>query len=489
MKPADVIEVLACVGKNHSDVMIANLNNTEIVWFIKRDHPLKSHIQQPQMKGRMPCPFDDFVYIHKRPLLPAEVNVNYFGFAIRTNINTEFVTKQFFLSVDGDTLIRVNLRRPITLSMKKVIVLGAGLVGKAMAIDLSAEFDVLATDINEEALQPLQKKGIKVQRLDFGDTAQLTSVIQPFDIVVGAVPGFMGLQTVRSVIEAGKNMVDISFFPEDPFQLDTLAKEKGVTVVTDCGVAPGMGNIILGFHHKRMKVQSYECLVGGLPVVREWPYEYKAVFSPIDVIEEYIRPARYVQNGAVVTREALSDPELVHFDGVGSLESWNSDGLRSLINTMPDIPNMIEKTLRYPGCVEYLRVLRESGFFSYDEVEVKGVKIRPVDITAKLLFPKWKLKPGEEEFTVMRIRIQGEANGKMKCYEYNLLDRTNRDTDTLSMARTTGYTCTAAVNLVLEGKFSARGISPPEFLGEDESNFLYVLNYLKDRGVMYRVSE
>jgi lysine 6-dehydrogenase len=373
--------------------------------------------------------------------------------------------------------------------MKKAIVLGAGLVGKAMAIDLSQKFEVTAADLNVDALSALKKHNVTVKQLDFSNLAALTASIQPFDIVVGAVPGFMGLQTARTVIEAGKNMVDISFFPEDPFQLDDLAKKNNVTIVTDCGVAPGMGNIILGYHNKRMKIERYECLVGGLPLVREWPYEYKAVFSPIDVIEEYIRPARYVQSSAIVIKEALSDPELVHFEGVGTLESWNSDGLRSLIKTMPSIPNMIEKTLRYPGCIEYLRVLRESGFFSYEEMEIKGVKVRPIDITAKLLFPKWKLKPGEEEFTVMRIRMFGEEGGEPKLYEYNLLDRTDKTTDTLSMARTTGYTCTAAVNLVADGKFSRKGICPPEFLGEDGDNFSFISNYLKERGVIYQVLE
>jgi len=238
-----------------------------------------------------------------------------------------------------------------------------------------------------------------------------------------------------------------------------------------------------------MKIASYECLVGGLPVVREWPYEYKAVFSPIDVIEEYTRPARYVQNGALVVREALSDAELVHIDGVGTLESWNSDGLRTLIQTMSGIPNMIEKTLRYPGCVEYLRVLRASGFFSYEEVTVNGMNVRPIDVTAKLLFPKWKLKPGEEEFTAMRIRMSGEENDQSKTYQYNLLDRTDKPTNTLSMARTTGYTCTAAVNLVLNGGFTRKGICPPEFLGEEERNFRFILEYLKVRGVEYHISE
>ncbi|HET9052553.1 MAG TPA: saccharopine dehydrogenase NADP-binding domain-containing protein, partial [Cyclobacteriaceae bacterium] len=204
--------------------------------------------------------------------------------------------------------------------MKKILVLGAGLVGKAMAIDLSEKFDVTSADVSEEALTSLRqhRQTIKTQKLDFGNLVLLAQTLQPFDLIIGAVPGFMGFQTVKTVIEAGKNMVDISFFPEDPFLLDDLAKKHNVTVVTDCGVAPGMGNIILGYHNKRMTVKSYECLVGGLPVVREWPYEYKAVFSPIDVIEEYVRPARYVQSGEIVIKEALSDSELIKFEGVGT---------------------------------------------------------------------------------------------------------------------------------------------------------------------------
>ena len=372
---------------------------------------------------------------------------------------------------------------------KKIAVLGAGLVGKAIAIDLSRDFEVTSLDINEDSLKALEQHGIQTQKGDLNDHQYLQAFLKPFDLVIGAVPGFMGFKTVNNVIEAGKNMVDISFFPEDPFELDARAREKQVTIVMDCGVAPGMGNIILGYHHQKMKIDFYECLVGGLPVVREWPYEYKAVFSPIDVIEEYTRPARYVQNGALIVKEALSDTELIHFEGVGTLESWNSDGLRSLIKTMPEIPNMIEKTLRYPGCVEYLKVLRESGFFSYEEIEVNGARVRPIDVTAKLLFPKWKLKPGEEEFTIMRIRISGQENGGEKNYEYNLLDYTDKTTMTLSMARTTGYTCTAAAHLVIGGDFSRKGISPPEFLGEDEKNFHKILRHLESRGVIYKIIE
>ena len=368
--------------------------------------------------------------------------------------------------------------------MAKIIVLGAGLVGNVMAKDLAKQHAVTSVDISAQALAPLEAHNIQTIQADLSDKNTLTNIIQDFDLVIGAVPGFMGYQMLKTVIEAGKNIVDISFFPEDPFGLDTLAKEKGVVAVMDCGVAPGMGNIILGHHDAQMQISDYECLVGGLPEVREWPYEYKAVFSPIDVIEEYIRPARYVQNSQLITKEALSDTELIEFEGVGTLESWNSDGLRSLIDTMPHIPNMIEKTLRYPGCVEYLKVLRESGFFSYDEIDVNGQKVRPIDVTAKLLFPKWQLKKGEKDFTVMRIIMKGKENGENISYRYDLLDRFQNGT--ISMARTTGFTCTAVANLVANGTYKRIGISPPEYLGE---HFEFVRNYLAERGVIYKVNK
>lgn len=175
----------------------------------------------------------------------------------------------------------------------KIIVLGAGLVGSVIAIDLSKNHDVSSADFNPKAfLKFTAHPEISTIQTDLCDINKLKEIVQDFDLVIGAVPGFMGYQTMKAVIEAGKNMVDISFMPEDFLSLNWLAKKHKVSVVADCGVAPGMGNIILGHHNKKMHVKKYECLVGGLPVIREWPYEYKAVFSPIDVIEEYTRPAR-----------------------------------------------------------------------------------------------------------------------------------------------------------------------------------------------------
>ena len=366
--------------------------------------------------------------------------------------------------------------------MANIVVLGAGLVGGVMAKDLAKQHDVTSVDISQKNLDQLG--GINTICADISDTKTLQKIISDFDLVVGAVPGFMGYKMMKDVIEAVKNIVDISFYPEDPFGLDEIAKEKGVVAVMDCGVAPGMGNIILGHHDLNMKVIDYECLVGGLPEKREWPYEYQAVFSPIDVIEEYVRPARFVKDSKMIIKEALSDTEIIDFEEIGPLESWNSDGLRTLIDTMPHIPNMIEKTLRYPGCVEYLKVLRESGFFSYDEIEVKGQKIRPIDVTSKLLFPKWEMKEGDKDFTVMRIIIKGKENGNDTIYRYDLLDRFQNNT--ISMARTTGFTCTAVANLVLNGDYNRKGISPPEYLGE---HLTFVKKYLEDRSVFYKVKK
>ena len=368
--------------------------------------------------------------------------------------------------------------------MRKIIVLGAGLVGRVMTEDLAKDHEVTSIDISQKNLDNINAENIKKICADISDSESLKKHIKDCDLVIGAVPGFMGYKMMRDVIEAKKNIVDISFYPEDPFGLDELAKKNNVIAIMDCGVAPGMGNIIFGHHNNSMQISDYECLVGGLPVKREWPYEYQAVFSPIDVIEEYVRPARFIQNKQLIVKEALSETELIEFDEIGTLESWNSDGLRSLIKTMSHVPNMIEKTLRYPGCVEYLKVLRESGFFSYDEININGTNIRPIDVTSKLLFPKWEMKEGDQDFTVMRIIIKGKENEKEVIYKYNLLDR--YQDNTISMARTTGYTCTAVANLVLENKYTRIGISPPEFLGD---HFKEVRDYLQNRNVHYNFSK
>ncbi len=372
--------------------------------------------------------------------------------------------------------------------MKNVMVLGAGMVGSAIARDLAGEQKVTVADIDPKRLDVLSRGGLSTRRVDISDSEQLRGAVADQDLVIGAVPGFLGFSTLKTVVEAGKSAVDISFFEEDPFELDENARENGVTAVVDCGVAPGMGNIILGFHDRTMRVDFFECLVGGLPVKRSWPFQYKAPFSPIDVLEEYIRPARMMENGEIVAKPALSEPEYVELEPVGTLEACNTDGLRTLLRTMKT-PTMREKTLRYPGHIEYVRVLLDSGFFSKDPVDVGGVAVAPIDLTAKLLFRKWRLGRDEPDITLMRIRISGEEGGAPKEYTYDLFDQYDEETGTLSMARTTGYTCSSVARLLLRGEFRRKGVCPPEYVGAEEGCFHQVMGDLRDRGVIYRVAE
>jgi lysine 6-dehydrogenase len=369
----------------------------------------------------------------------------------------------------------------------KVSVLGAGMVGKAIALDLASSFDVTSFDLNEQNLQVLKEKNpsIKTSVANLREYNRYAEWLSDADIVVTAVPGFMGYEALKTVISCGKNVADISFFPEDALSLDPLAKQKNVTVITDVGVAPGMSNLILGRFNEEMTVRSFECYVGGLPRTRNKPFEYKAPFSPVDVIEEYTRVARLKENGRIVTKAALTEREYMQFDEVGTLEAFNTDGLRSLLFTMPHIPDMKEKTLRYPGHVELIIALKQAGFFDEKEININGAKISPLQFSSRILFENWKLGPEEEELTVMKVIIEGEKNNQPQRVEYTMLDRFDASTKTSSMSRTTGYTCTAAVQLLAKKMFTEKGVFPPELVGKNKECFDFVLEYLAARGVKW----
>jgi lysine 6-dehydrogenase len=371
----------------------------------------------------------------------------------------------------------------------KTIVLGGGLVGAPMALDLAEDKDINVTvaDISDGILKKFKTHTeIKTIKQDLSDRQGLKEMISSFDMVINAVPGFMGYKTLETIIKAGKNVVDIAFFPEDALTLDALAKKHDVTAVVDCGVAPGMSNMLTGYaDHLLDKTRRAVIYVGGLPEIRTQPWEYKAVFSPIDVIEEYIRPAFYVEKGRVVEKPALSEPELIDFPELGTLEVFNTDGLRSVIKNL-DIPDMKEKTMRYPGHIEKILFLKDAGFFNEEPVRIGSEMVRPIDMTAKLLFPQWKLEPGEKDITVMQIIVQGEKDGKKREYRWDLLDRYDSKTKTHSMARTTGYTATTVLRLLKKGLFDQKGIITPEIIGKDETCVKFVLENLKQKNIVYK---
>ena len=377
-----------------------------------------------------------------------------------------------------------------------VVILGAGRVGSAMAIDLAKDkrFHVLVADRDERSLEALRTGyGIPGERVDVSLENAVRRVVAKADVVISAVPGFLGFQTLKAILESGKNVVDIAFFPEDPFALDELARAKKVTALVDCGVAPGMSNLLVGHIAAGLqRTDRVRIYVGGLPSLRQWPYEYKAGFSPIDVIEEYTRPARFVRGGKVEVCAALSELELIDFPDLGTLEAFVTDGLRTLARTI-DAPDMIEKTMRYPGHAERMRMLRETGFFSETPVDIDGVSVRPIDVATRLLFPMWQMGEGDEDITIMRIVVEGlgpdgrGAEGNVRT-TYDLVDRYDRATATTAMARTTGYTATTAVRMLAAGLFSEPGVIPPERLGRDAACTEFILSGLRERGIVYRKS-
>jgi saccharopine dehydrogenase-like NADP-dependent oxidoreductase len=372
----------------------------------------------------------------------------------------------------------------------KIAVLGAGRVGRAMALDLARdpEFEVTVVDHAPEALMALDgAQNISTEQADLSNPGAVRKVMKDQDLGVGAVPGFMGFQTLQAILEAGRPAVDIAFFPEDPFLLDGLARAQGLVAIVDAGIAPGCSNLILGRLEEEMEETTrFECLVGGLPVIRHWPFQYKAPFSPLDVIEEYTRPARLRRNGKTVTVPALSELETHDFPDLGALEAFNTDGLRTLLRTA-ETPEMVEKTMRYPGHAEWMRGLRAAGFFETRPMEIGDTQVSPKDVTARLLDRVWSFDEGEEDLTIMRVRVDGIREGQKERHTFHLLDRYDTENQTSSMARTTGYTCTAMVRMVARNLYSEPGISPPELVGQDPTCYEFVMAELAARGIRFEV--
>ena len=377
--------------------------------------------------------------------------------------------------------------------MKKALVLGSGMVGNTIAADLAKQsgIEVTVADVRPAALERVKKNIPKAKTVeaDCGNPKKVTELAKDYDVVCGALPSALGLQTLRAVIEAGKPYSDISFMPEDARELDALAKQKGVTAVVDIGVAPGMSNLLCGYAAKELSpCETLEIYVGGLPEVRTWPYEYKAPFAPFDVIEEYTRPSRIVENGKIVVKPALSEPELMDFPGVGTLEVFNTDGLRSLAYTLK-VPNMKEKTMRYPGHIELMRVMRETGLFSMEPIQVKGQTVIPREVTAALLFPKWTFAEGEADVTVMRVIATGKKDGKSVRWVWDLFDRYDPETKTRSMSRVTGFPAAIVAGWLATGEYKAPGVHPPEDLGTDGKIVEKMFAELEKRGVKYVASK
>jgi lysine 6-dehydrogenase len=376
--------------------------------------------------------------------------------------------------------------------MPHAVVLGAGMVGSVIAADLAGDraYEVTVADADASALDAARTRAgdrINTAEADLSDPATVRGIVAAADIVIGALPGRLGRAALQAVIEAARNCCDISFMPQDPLELDELARDQGVTAVVDCGVAPGLSNMLAGYAVSRLEAcERIAIYVGGLPRDPKPPWNYKAAFSPADVIEEYVRPARLVEQGRVVVRDALSAVEPIEFAGVGALEAFNTDGLRSLIETL-DVPNMVEKTVRYPGHADLVRAFRETGLFGEEPVAVAGGTVRPLDVVSALLFPQWRYEPGEEDLTVLRVVADGKGDSG-GGFTWEMVDLYDRASATTSMGRATAFPCAITARLIAEGRLAEPGVIPPELIGRRPELVRHVLSELAARGVRIEAS-
>ena len=371
----------------------------------------------------------------------------------------------------------------------KAVVLGCGMVGQTIARDLAADYEVTVIDLDGKALAGLGSvPGLKTVAGSALDPAVVGPEVESADVVCGAVPGRLGYPMLKMLVSMGRPVSDISFMPEDFMTLDGPAKEKGLAVVPDFGVAPGMCHLLVGRGaHLLDEVEEARILVGGIPANPKPPWNFKVVFSAEDTIDEYNRPVRMVEEGKVVQVPALSGLETVDFPGIGTLEAFYTDGLRSLVTTIK-ARTISEKTMRWPGHVAAMEGMREAGFFDPEEKDVAGCRVAPLKFTSELLFKSWKMDPaaGDRDMTVMRVWVTGRKGNSRVTRTWDLADYFDEKTGRTSMARVTGFPCALMARALAAGMVEQKGVLAPETLAGNDKLFEFIMSGLKDRGVEYK---
>lgn len=376
----------------------------------------------------------------------------------------------------------------------KVIVLGCGKIGSVLAKDFSRSNKnsrITMADISEKAAKKgaSEIRGANWTTIDTTDHQAMVSTLKEFDLVLGALPGDYGFKALEASLEAGLDVVDVSFTPEDPQKLNNDAKKAGITIIPDCGVAPGLSNILVGYSASQLdRVREAQIMVGGIPETPVPPLGYTITWSAEGLIDEYVRDVSIIKDGKTVKVPALSGLEIIDFPGVGTLEAFFTDGLRSLAKSLPQVENMWEKTLRYPGHIEKIKLLRVLGFFDHDPVLIGGEPVSPRLVTARLL-EKSLWKPEIGDLLAMNIEVRGEIGGRERGYRHRILDRFDPETDVSAMARTTAYTASIVASMLAKGSITEKGVIPPERLGNDGEFVNTLMSELEKRGVLIEASD
>lgn len=352
----------------------------------------------------------------------------------------------------------------------KAAVLGSGLMGSVIAWDLARAENVdgvVVADIDSDKLEKVKRSGgkkLSTEIVDARDSAKLSRFIKGFDVVVSALPhGSLHAADVVAV-KTGTKMVNIAF-EDEQMELDSEAGKNESLLIPGCGVAPGLGGVLLAQGARELGgATEGHIMVGGLPQKPRPPFGYRLVFSVVGLLKEYTDEARIIRNGKLVKVKPFEEVKKVEFPApIGSCEAFYTDGLATLLYSMKGLKELDEMTLRWPGHAEKIKFLVDAGFLSKQSVKVAGREIAPIDLAAAVLSKEFS-GGDPEDMTVMRVEVRGPVGGiTFEVVDY--YDPKNRVT---SMGKTTGYTGSVVAQMVGSGEVKGKGVVPPEVaLGAD----------------------
>jgi saccharopine dehydrogenase-like NADP-dependent oxidoreductase len=371
----------------------------------------------------------------------------------------------------------------------KLLTIGCGYIGSVIAEELVHNInfeELILVDTTKKKIEETAKKlgdNVSPFQLEIQDYPSLLEIIDDADLVIGLSPGRLGFNVMKACIEKKKDLVDLSFMAEDPLLFQELAMDKGVVVVPDCGVAPGLSNMLIGKSASQLDaVDNVSILVGGLPQDPKTPLNYKVTWCVEDLFEEYTRKAKIVKNGKTIEVDALEGLEEVEFEGLGTFEAFFTDGVRTLHHTI-NAENMWEKTLRYPGHAEKIKLIKKLGLLRKEPIV--SLNMAPWDFMIK--FWEENLSFVEDrDMVLMRIKVSGRKGSTKILHEYKVVDYFDEKKNVTAMGRTTAYTAFAVVKLLVEKKLGGKGIIPPEILGMNRNLFEEIQQNLEERGIKIR---
>jgi len=357
----------------------------------------------------------------------------------------------------------------------RMLVLGRGLQGSACAYDLLQNPEVeevrladLHTDHLPEFLAPYSGKRLLPTRLDVRDREAVLAVMRESDAVMSAIPYYFNLDLARCAVQAGVHFCDLGGNTEIVFQqkeLDARAREQRITVIPDCGLAPGMVNILAEHGIRQLDdVRSVRIYVGGLPQHPEPPLNYQIVYSLEGVLDYYTTLSWVVRDGKRTQVKALSEREPVHFPNpVGELEAFHTAGGLSTMAWRYEgkIPTMEYKTLRYPGHAHIMEAIRELGLLDLTPVDVKGMKVIPREVFVEVVCPRLT-KPNGRDLVALRVTVEGTKGGRDARLGWELLDYYDQARGISAMMRTTGYSLSITGQMQARGEIAEPGVHTPD---------------------------